>query len=237
MRTKLQGFPGFSRQWPLSTSVPNRTTVWRWLSGKSPIAPELVLALAGTFDLDPFALFEITPKAYAALCRALVRSIGTTHSNPLTQDLQWLAAFVVPSEDWPNSEISSRFFKRTWTVVPFCHTAKVGRNYFQRFSVTAPPRTFGEPQVWHFAFRDQSPLSRLWIPYGFVERQLSEIALFHYHPRGHSMTLRIPANTTTFAVETWCGLGPADFRVASLHEFKLAFSDEADPATPCVRFP
>jgi hypothetical protein len=237
IRTKLHGFPGFSRAWPLSSSVPDRTTLWRWLNGKSQIAPGLVLALAGTLDLDPFALFEITPQAYAALCRALVRNIGTTRANPLTHDLQWLASFVAPSEDWPTNEISARFFKRPWAVVPFRHSARDTRNVFQKLSITALPRMFGEPQVWHFACRDQSPNSRLWIPYGFVERRPAEIALFHYHVRGHSTRVETPTEATTFVVETWFGPGSAEFRVASLHDFKLVMTHVADRQTPCVRFP
>jgi hypothetical protein len=237
MRDKLKGYAGFSLTWPLPTRAPDRTTLWRWLNGRSQVPPALVLALAGAFELDPCALFEITPKAYAALCRALVRNIGTNHAYPLTQDLQWLASFVVPSEHWPCNDISSQYFKRSWTVQSFRHTAKNARNFFQKLLVAAPPRTCGEPQVWHFAFRDQTPNSLLWIPYGFVERTAEKIALFHYHARGHSVNLRIPLDATTFVVETWFGPGPADFRVASLHEFKLALSDKADPTTPCVRFP
>lgn len=237
MREKLKGYPGFSLAWPLPTRIPNRATVWRWLNGKSPVAPGFVLALAGAFDLDPCALFEITPKAYASLCRALVRSIGTNHAYPLTHDLQWLASFVVPREDWPCNDIPSQYFKRRWTIHSFRHTAKQAKNYFQKLSVTAPPRTCGEPQVWHFAFRDQTPNSLLWIPYGFVERTTQTIGLFHYHARGHSTRVQIPPDTNTFVVETWFGPGPAEFRVASLHDFKLTLSEQADPMTPCLRFP
>jgi hypothetical protein len=237
LRAKLRGSLGFARAWPLSTNPPERTTLWRWLNGKSQVPPGLVLPLAGAFDLDPFALFDITPKAYAALCRALVRSIGTNYAYPLTRDLQWVASFVVPSEDWPCNDISSYYFKRPWTIRSFRHTAKHGRNFFQTLSVTAAPRACGEPQVWHFAFRDQTPNSLLWIPYGYVERMAQKIALFHYHARGHSVSLQIPPDATTFSVETWFGPGPAEFRVACLHEFKLALCDKADPATPSVRFP
>jgi len=237
MHAKLKGYLGFSLAWPSPTRTPNRVTVWRWLNGKSQVAPGLVMPIAGAFDLDPCALFEITPRAYESLCRALVRSIDTNHTHPVKRELQWLASFVVPREDWPCNDIPSRYFKKPWTVHGFRHTAKHARNFFQKLSVTAPPRACGEPQVWHFAFRDQTSSSSLWIPYGFVERTSQKIELFHYHARGHSVTVKIEPDACTFVVETWFGPGPAEFRVASLHEFKLVLSALADPTTPCVRFP
>jgi hypothetical protein len=237
LHEKLHGSPGFVRTWPLPTAAPDRTTLWRWLNGKSQVPPGLVLALAGAFDLDPCALFDITPKAYAALCRALVRNMGTNRAHALTHDLQWLASFVVPSEMWPSDKISLQYFKRPWTVHSFRHTAVSVRNVFQKLSIAAAPRRYAEPQVWHFAFKNKTPTSLLWIPYGFVERTDRKLALFHYHARGHSVSLQIPRDTTEFLVETWLGPGPAEFRVASMHEFKFALSDKDDLATPCVRFP
>ena len=157
--------------------------------------------------------------------------------SDLLRALYWLASFVAPSEHWPCDDISSQYFKRSWTVQSFRHTAKCARNFFQKLLLAAPPRACGESQVWHFAFRDQTPNSLLWIPYGFVERTAERIALFHYQARGHSVNLRIRLDATAFVAETWFGSGSADFRVASLHEFKLALSNEADLTTPCVRFP
>jgi transcriptional regulator with XRE-family HTH domain len=237
LRDKLKGYPGFSLAWPLATPAPNRATIWRWLNGKPSVSPGVVFAIAGAFDIDPCALFEITPRSYASLCRALVRNIGTNRAYPLTQDLQWLASFVVPREDWPCNDVPLQYFKRPWTVHSFRHTAKHARNFFQKLSLTAPPRGCGEPQVWHFAFRDQAPSSLLWIPYGIVERTAQEIALFHYHARGYSTRVDIPCDAKTFTVETWLGPGPAEFRVASLHEFALALGDQVDLTAPCVRFP
>src|ERR1700676_54993 len=237
LRTKLQGFPGFSRAWPLPTQVPDRTTLWRWLNGRSNVPQTLVLALAGSFDVDPCALFEITPKAYAALCRALVRNIGTNQAYPVTQDLQWFAPFAVPSEKWPSNDIPARYFRKSWTTQSFRHTAQREKNFFQKLLITAEPRSHSAPQVGHFAFRNQTPTSLLWIPYGFVERTAQGITLFHYHARGHSESQTISPDANGFVVETWLGGGPADFCVASLHDFKLTLSKDPDPTMPCLRFP
>lgn len=233
---KLKGYQGLSLAWPLPAGAPDRVTIWRWLDRKE-VNPDRIFELAGAFDLDPLALFEITPKSYTFLCLRLVKSIGGNHEDALTHDLEWLASFVLPREDWPCSDLASRYFKRPWKVHSFLHTAENARNFFQKLSVTAPPRAWGEPQVWHFAFRDLAPNSLLWIPYGFVERRGGKVALFHYHARGHSAKVGIAPDASTFLVETWFGPSPAEFRVASLHDFKLALCREADPEAPSVRFP
>lgn len=235
MRSKLGGMPGIARAWPQPFSVPDRTTLWRWFNGRSQITPALILPLAGTFDLDPFALFEITPPAYAALCRALAKGIGAGRGTQLARDLQWLSDLVAPREDWPPNEIASRYFHRPWVVKPFRHTAQYAQNFFQRLLITAPVMKFREPQVWHFAFRGQNPSFQLWVPYGFIEKRPNQIALYHY--RGNSTSVDVSAEASTFIVETWFGLGTAEFRAASIHKFDLALIDSADLALPCVRFP
>jgi hypothetical protein len=193
------------------------------------------LELAGTLDLDPFALFETTPKAYAAMCRALARSIGAKDASPLGKDLGWLRGLIAPNEEWPDNDPATKFFGRKWNVRAFSHAARDRQNYFQRISINAVPRKFAEPQVWHFAFKGNNPAFPLWTPYGFVERKCDEIAVYHY--RGYSATVDTRADARTFSVETWFGTGAAEFRVASLHPFTLALKRDTDQMNPSVRFP
>jgi transcriptional regulator with XRE-family HTH domain len=223
------------RAWPMSSRAPDRTTLWRWLKGESNIAPQRVLELAGAFDIDPLSLFQTTPKAYAVMCRALAKSIGSRNATPLGHDLQWLREFIAPNEEWPSQYLAAKFYDRTWKLQEFSHSARDRHNYFQKVSIKSPPRTFGEPQVWHFAFRGQSSTFPLWTPYGFIERRSDEIALYHY--RGATATADIHRNADKFTVETWFGTGAAEFRVASLHAFELALTKTADSKLPCIRFP
>jgi hypothetical protein len=59
----------------------------------------------------------------------------------------------------------------------------------------------------------------------------------HPRPRGYSATVGTRPDASTFAVETWFGSGPAEFRVASLHPFTLVLKEDTDQMNPCVRFP
>jgi len=236
LHSKLKGYSGFVERWPLP-EAPDRTTVWRWLKPETQVPLGSVLPLAGTFDLDPFALFEIRRDAYAALCRALVRTLGGVRRNPLKRDLQWAAPLVTPNKDWPPKEISRQYFSRSWFVREFFHSAADAQNFFQKVLLTAQPRKFGEPQVWHFAFRQRTSGTETWIPYGFVERQLEAISLYHYHVGGHSAKAQIASGAANFAIETWFGASAAEFRVARLHEFKIDLRQSLNPAFPSVRFP
>lgn len=235
MGSKFHGrVTGVLQAWPIASVEPHRTTLWRWLNGKTP-TPERILQLAGAFDLDPFALFDKTPKGYAALCRALARTIGAKRATCLSSELEWVLDFIAPNEDWPPREVSTTYFHRNWNVISFCHPARNSRNYFQRLTITSPAGRFGEPLVWHFAFRVPNATFPVWTPYGFVERRNEEISLYHF--RGYSARAEVQPDIRTFVVETWFGLGAADFRVASLHPFNLVLDEASASTVPCVRFP
>jgi len=234
---KFNGSLALIQAWPRAFVPPHRTTLWRWLKGRVPVPPDQVLPLAGALDLDPFVLFETTPDSYATLCLALMQKIAVRNVGPLGSELEWAHDLIVPSRDWPPRKIATRYFSnnREWMTQDFCHTAREGRNYFQRVSITAEHREFAEPQVWHFGFRVPGAKRPVWTPYGFIERERDCIRLYQF--RGHTAELETPPNTKSFVVETWFGIGPAEFRVASLHRFKLAIVQSADSSTRCLRFP
>jgi len=89
--------------------------------------------------------------------------------------------------------------------------------------------------VWHFAFKAKNPAFDLWTPYGFIEWREDSLALFHY--RGHNTMVNVPHRSEAFVAETWFGEGPAEFRVASLHDSELSLDRNAHSPLPCVRFP
>lgn len=195
------------------------------------------MPLAGALDLDPFVLFETTPDSYATLCLALMQKIAVRNVGPLGSELAWAHDLIVPSRDWPPRGIATRYFNnnRQWRTQDFCHTASEARNYFQRVSITAEHREFAEPQVWHFAFRVPGAKRPVWTPYGFIERERERVRLYQF--RGHMAELEIPLDSKSFVVETWFGIGPAEFRVASLHRSNLAIVHNVHTLTHCLRFP
>lgn len=236
LRDKFRGtITPLLQRWPVASDTPHRITIWRWLNKDSVrISPERVLGLAGVFDIDPTALFSASPQEHAELCRRLAASIGRKEAAGFSSELQWLAEFVVPNENWPPAHLATTYFRRPWEVKSFRHSARDRVNYFQHLLITASPREHGEPQVWHFAFRSPNSIYPTWTPYGFVERSPEHAALFHF--RGHSSTVALSRSGKSFIVQTWFGPGAADFRVASLHGFELSLRD-APHGLPCVRFP
>jgi len=75
----------------------------------------------------------------------------------------------------------------------------------------------------------------VWTPYGFIQRERDRVRLYQF--RGHTAELETRPEPKSFTVETWFGIGPAEFRVASLHRFKLALVQSADTSGDCLRFP
>jgi hypothetical protein len=233
---KFNGSQALIQAWPRAFVSPHRTTLWRWLKGRVPIPSDQVLPLSGALDLDPFVLFETTPESYATLCLALMQKIAVRYVGPLGSELEWAHDLIVPSRNWPPSGIATRYFNnnREWRTQDFFHTARDARNYFQRLTVTAEHREFSEPQVWHFAFRVPGAKRPVWTPYGFIQREGDRARLYQF--RGQTAELQTPLGSTSFVVETWFGIGPAEFRVASLHPFELAVVRSADTSTRCLRF-
>jgi|SRR5579871_4850474 len=224
---------GVIKAWPIASRTPHRTTLWRWVNGSPPTDPESILELAGAFDLDPVALFQATPRGYAALCRALLRTVGGKHTSRVTRELEWIFDLIIPAEEWPPRRIATTYFHRQWHLAQFSHLA-IRKNYFQKIAITAGERKFGEPQVWHFAFTVPDALLPVWTPYGFVERNREEISL--YHVRGYTGSTPRKTNENTFVVETWFGGGTAEFRIASLHPFTAALAEDNESSASYVRF-
>jgi len=223
--------------WPIHPS-PSRQELWRWLNGEVPRIPipsTKILPLAGALDIDPFALFETTPRAYATLCTALMQDVASGKSGQLVRSLQWAHDLIVPNLDWPPSSITKMYFGgRRWKIRDFSHAATGERNYFQRFRIVGD-RDLEDPQVWHFAFLNVNAKRPLWTPYGFVVKESGRIRL--YQSRGHTDEVEGLIETKSFAVETWFGMGPAEFRVASLHPFTLSLVQGNDRTERCVTFP
>lgn len=234
IRSKMGGYDALARSWPSSCRVPDSTTVWRWLSGKSHLSSSNILPLAGALDLDPFALFDVTPTAFSALCQLFSRNIGGSHRGGLASDLRWMPELIAPRAEWPPQSMADQFFRRPWQVRSFRHTGKGNQNFFQNVRITASSDETTIPKVWHFAFKRADPAFPLWVPYGFVERYSNQVTMYHY--RGSCQTVSASGHKS-FLVETWFGLDAADFRVASVHGFTIELSEAKETNLPSIRFP
>ena len=229
------GIPGLVKSWEtLRAKPPVESTLWRWLTDKVDIPSSQIMSMAGVLNLDPFALFEATQESFEWLCLRLMQSVASPSRGRLNRDFEWVSDLIAPSSEWPSKHIASDYFHREWQCTNFHHAARDTRNYYQKLKVTVGRQDFTEPQVWHFAFRAPTLKHPIWRPYGFVIREQENVEL--YTLRGSTAQLTLPANTKSFVVETWFGLGPAEFRVASLHRFALALVPDTNN-DPLIRFP
>ena len=97
-----------------------------------------------------------------------------------------------------------------------------------------PTRSFADPQVWHFAYRDAGVRRAAWRPYGFVEVVGPTVRLFNFS--GLVDGSDRPLAARSLFVETWFGEGAAEFRAASLHKFTLSVQPDPTRQAGGVRF-
>ena len=223
------------QNWPRSLVAPARSTVWRWVKGQTKPPADQIALLAAALDIDPVAMFDSTPEDYARLCVFLLQEVASPERSSLSRELEWAYEFIAPCGQWPPKTLASKFYNRAWAIFDFVHDSKTRLNFFQRLVLSAKLRPFGEPQVWHFAFKSPGALQSVWRPYGIAMRDPKNLRL--YHCRGSLLETNLRPDQESFPVETWFGTGPAHFRIASLHPFRTAVLDHWDESTPCLRFP
>ena len=223
-----------SRSWPAG-DPPHRSTIMRWLRQETlPRSAHDLLAFCGALDLDPFALWRVSPATFPALCARLIKASRAGSWTGLLPALSFLEPFVGPTPEWPPMNLARQYFHRDWSIHEFCHSAGGMRNYFAAISIdTQASQHRHEDRVWHFAWRDDIDHA-LWRPYGFVRLSGSDLLLFSFN--GLSAEARLEGPHAAFTVETWFGEGASVFCVASLHPFGLKINGPGDPVGPNVRF-
>jgi hypothetical protein len=222
-------------RWP-TPNAPDRATLGRWLLRQSlPRTDNQVLSLAGALNLDPFALWSLTPSTFPALCARLVTAFRVGKWERLTPALTFIKPFIEPTSEWPPAEIANTYFDRRWRTVDFEHSAKEHVDYFAAISIELAHQKeqSGIDQVLHFAWRGYAP-GELWRPYGFIRVAASEVRLYSY--KGLLDLKTIQPGSRRFFAETWFGQGAARFRIASLHNFKAAIGRPVPQGVSSVRF-
>jgi hypothetical protein len=215
---------------------PDRSTVNRWITSGGrhfPSSEERVLALAGALDVDPVALWSFDPENFGVLWPKIVRAAQRDRWAGLLKPLSFLRHYAAEHDEWPPQEIAQRYHGRRFTVFEFEHDPRRRANFYQR--ILLAPQRRARPVVWHLAFRHAAGVHHpRWRPYGFVVWDLDRAMLFS----DWALARQTPAapELQELTVETWCGQGPAIFRVASLHRFAATLQAEAPPGVPTLRF-
>ncbi len=196
----------------------NRATIYRWLDKGLPGNRSDIFGFAAMLDVDPVALLDITEdyirKGYGRERRLF--QLGMANRAPL-------AAFwpiYTPGPGWPNAEVSHPYYGRAWCTADFAHDPATIANVYAaihlRSKLADDPIV---PRTYHFAYRRTGSPDGMWRPYGTVVGYEGEVCLLM-----ENGTYQRQPETRSPAVvvaETWFGPGPAEFRVAALHEFEV----------------
>lgn len=205
----------------------NRATVYRWFQGDLPGSAETLIELGAILDIDPLCLFVLAGNdpadATAKILTALESGLWQHKSMFI------LSNFLGRRADWPPRAVGTRF-QNGWHTFDFSHDPTVRAGVYGNFSITFPEGHNPEiPKVVHIAYRHQPHFGGRWLQYGFV-RFLGEADLL-ININGSIEYGSAADSAGPFTVETVFGLGPADFRLASLTPFSASahYEPSEDP--------
>lgn len=208
----------------------DRGTVYRWLKHGVPARANDIFGLAALLDVDPVALLAIDGRyieEHYGKERRLFR-LNKPKGTPLAS----LWPLYAAETGWPNQRLAEAFYGRRWHLADFAHDPAVIANAYAAliFGDTCADAP-AVPRTYHFAYRRAGVSDRMWRPYGAVIGFETEIVLIS-EAGSYQVAERVGRPV---AVETYFGLGPAEFRVVSLHEFDLTV-ESPSAQRGCVRF-
>lgn len=200
--------------------APSSKSLYRWVAGDGvPRNVEQVLALGGLLDIDPVGLFDL-PDGGLELENAVQQiSDGFIAQEFRQRSLSFLLSIFRTHSGWPPSDIAGVFYRRTWSIQDFFHDPDVAQDVYASISIVPEDEPPKLPRVYYFAYRRAFMSLRAWIPYGVVIRSETTARLLHVH--GHNQIAKDLAQTQATIAGTHFGKSAAEFRVTSLHPFRL----------------
>jgi hypothetical protein len=226
------GIPELLARWDPNASL-HRSTVYRWLKGSLPQSTGDMLRLCSILDVDPFALVVPSGTDFMASAHSLVYSYQNDHWKPA---LAFMKSFLGRRPEWPPQGLAKTHFAREWHVAEITHEASTEVNVFATFAIESGSEHHdSHPHVCHFAYRSPASFGGRWLHYGYVQQRADEVKLAHIG--GHFESYRKASANEPACVQTFFGPSLAQFRVASLHPFRISRQTIVDPASPRVRFP
>jgi hypothetical protein len=203
----------------------DRATLYRWLKNGLPAKRDDIFGLFGLLNVDPVACLNLESDDFRNQFVKeryffLLNSIKHSRLAPL-----W--SLIQANAHWPDQSISYDFFNRAWFAHEFTHTASAVRNAFVDIKLSTRERKSDMPVpfVYHFAYRKRYAADGLWRPFGCVIHYNTKAILISENGEVKSMNC---APADQLIVQTFFGPGPAEFKVASLHEFKLTVTAPAE---------
>ena len=196
----------------------DRASLYRWMKRGLPSNRDDILGFAGILDVDPIAILDVDDafidKFFAMERRRML--LGAESRSLLSPF--W--PIYTPGPAWPNDEIAHSYYARPWFVQDFAHDpAKVSNVYAAVHLHSTAGDAELAPRTYHFAYRRTGARDGMWRPYGVVIGYRHEVRLIS--DSGDYQRLSDDRSNRLVAVETYFGAGPAEFRIASLHDFTI----------------
>jgi hypothetical protein len=230
LRKRFELFGGVNARFARAAGV-DRATLGRWLK-EGPTSEESCCQLSKAMDVDPLALWNFTadtfPRQYARLASFMFGS----GLRALHEGLAFLDVIAKPSWDWPPMDHASRLGK-IWQVEEFEHSPPLNQDTFGCFAIEGARDPRADPQTYYWAFRDSPPAHSPWRAYGAVVARRQEVTLLNFNGLVEAAP-RLPFQA--FVTRTWLGTGAAQFKVASIHSFRLSREVNAPADGPLVTF-
>lgn len=236
-----EGVPAFLDYWhnaldaqgrPYVKAPTNRATLYRWFQGDLPGSADTLIELCAVLEVDPFSLFTLAgddaSQATAKILTAMESGLWQHKSMAV------LSNFLGRRADWPPKVIGSRY-ENGWYTYDFFHDPTVKAGVMGNFQIRLLDDPHPEvPKVLHFAYRHLPHFGGRWLQYGIVRFVEGSSILININ--GSIEAGFAPAADGPFTVETVFGLGPADFRLASLTPFEAVAGYEVSSDSGRVGF-
>jgi hypothetical protein len=211
----------------------DRATIYRWLKQGMPSKRDELFGFAAVLDVDPIALLRLDADFVRRNFprERLLFQIGSIARSKLHPFWE----VFVPSPNWPSEELPRSFYGREWSKFHFRHDALDTINVFAGASIRSEQsEDFPCPRVFLFAYRRYGAVDTLWRPYGVVVHRNDCTRLISEN--GTYQELKHPTAISECFVETYYGLGAAEFQIASLHRFQASVAAPSNNSM-AVRFP
>ena len=217
-----------------AVETPDRSTIYRWMNGAWPRNVKQLCALAHLLDVDPISFLSVSDRSAPNIFATLYRCYESRKWEPPA--LSFMSGHAGHQRDWPPATASKAPFLRDWRMCEFEHDLSLGTNFYVLLKIHKTCAREGTlPQVFHFAFQHQTLFSRQWLQFGYVIRCSNNVRLVSIN--GYVETCILEDTKQPTLVETWFGPSPANFRIASLHDFEANLSSETTLEFRRVRFP
>jgi hypothetical protein len=207
---------------PFTKAPDNRATLYRWFRGDLPGSAETLVELGAMLGIDPFCLFVLAGNDPAAATAKILTALESGLWQHKSMSL--LSDFLGRRADWPPKAVGARFHGG-WHTFDFFHdptdVAGIYGHFRISFSETSEPEI---PKLLHIAYRHEPHFGGRWLQYGFVRFLGDRALLININGSIELGFASSPAGP--YAVETVFGLGPADFRLASLTPFTATAHNE-----------